>query len=109
MRAGRLRNKVLLQRPNAIRSDDGGVVDSWVTVAEVFANINPRKGGESTVNGGVLSRFDTTISIHATSCGVSPRWRVVCDGTIFNVVSVVNDMMFNRYITLECVSGLNDG
>lgn len=47
MRAGLLRHRVLIQTPTAVRGNEGGFKDSWDTLKEVWARIEPIDGDES--------------------------------------------------------------
>jgi SPP1 family predicted phage head-tail adaptor len=46
MRGGRLRKRVILQRPVETQGDTGGVTISWVDVATVWAGVEPLRGRE---------------------------------------------------------------
>lgn len=46
MRGGRLRKRVILQRPVETQGDTGGVTTAWVDVATVWAGVEPLRGRE---------------------------------------------------------------
>lgn len=98
-------------------STTGEPVRSWVTLATVWAGIEPLKVREVLLANTVMAEMDTRIRIRwapaLANLGTKTRarWTDV-DGRIeriYNVVSVVEPFTKRRELELLCKSGVNDG
>lgn len=93
MRAGELRDRVQIQRNDAVAGADsdalGDVPPRWATVAEVWANVTETGGSEDWQGGGV--RPDRTLSVSVRYFpGLGSRHRLLFGTRVLNIESVVN-------------------
>ncbi len=76
MRAGLLRDRVVLQSPSTAASTQSGAgVVTYGTLATVWANVRARSGGESLTAGAVTSQAAYDVEIRQRS-DVTPGMRV---------------------------------
>lgn len=89
MRAGRLKNRVIIQIPTKIKNAIGEWYDAWSDWANVWASIEPNSGktyyaglqANSVVEGKIVIRYRT---------GVQPTMRVKYGNRYFKILSVVH-------------------
>jgi SPP1 family predicted phage head-tail adaptor len=105
MQAGRLRHRVAIERPVSTRDDFGGVVESWQTVATVWAEIHPLSGREFLAAQSTQAGVTTRITIRHLP-GVTAAMRVNHDGTLYNIRAVLPDPTLVRHIALMCETGI---
>jgi len=105
MQAGRLRHRVAIERPVSTRDHFGGVVESWQTVATVWAEIHPLSGREFLAAQSTQSGVTTRITLRELP-GVTAAMRVNHDGTLYNIRAVLPDPTLKRHITLMCETGI---
>jgi SPP1 family predicted phage head-tail adaptor len=102
MRAGTLRNRVILQRPIEIRGAD--YADSqrtWQDVATVSAAVEPLSAREFFQNLEVQGELSARIRIRYMA-GVSAKWRVLFGSRIFEIQGVINPGEMNVELELLC-------
>lgn len=89
----RLRHRVALQSEVETADTYGGYSRSWQHIAYLWAEIIPLQGlqrdRESTSGGQVQASLTHKITLRYRE-GVSPAHRLVFDGRIFNIRSVIN-------------------
>lgn len=100
MRAGRLRKRVILQRPVETQGDTGGVTTTWVDVATVWAGVEPLRGREyesararnaETTHRLVLRHRDDILQ----------TWRIAFGGRIFRIDELLNIDERNREVQIR--------
>jgi SPP1 family predicted phage head-tail adaptor len=109
MRAGRLDRRVELQKPTASLASSGQDQISWVTVATVWAAVEPIRGRETFDAQKIASEVDVKILIRHRS-DVLPTWRVRLNDTvtspvtvrIFRIIDVVNPFDARSELQLMC-------
>ena len=114
MNAGGLRHRVTFQRAiDTQDADIGEPVRSWDTANGVtaWAAVEPIRGQEGDVAGGVESASDTRIRARysAALSAFTPKDRAVWDGKFYNVVEVRDIETRARELHFYCRSGLNAG
>lgn len=95
-----------------MQSDDiGEVVPEWEPVGTVWAKVEPLRGREALIDGGVRDEMDTRITARYSPqlAAVIPKGRATFAGTIYNIVSAAHVDMDHRTIEFLCKSGLNNG
>lgn len=102
MRAGKLRNQIVIQTVTESRDSLGGVSESWATYATVRASIEPLKGTEKFQDKTTLSEVDLKVRIRYLA-GVTTKMRILFGTRIFNIHSIINYNEMNRELTLYCV------
>lgn len=76
MQAGKLRHRVQLQAPIETRDDLGGVQSVWMTMDELWCNIEPLRGKEVFEAQSIEARLSHKITLRAIE-PIDPRWRLV--------------------------------
>ncbi|PHM49562.1 head-tail adaptor [Xenorhabdus sp. KK7.4] len=61
MRAGRLRHRITLRKNESTRDSLGGVINNWVDVATVWAEVKAISGRELVASGAVFSEATVRI------------------------------------------------
>lgn len=110
---GRMRHRVMLQQRSGALDAFGQPVNSWLDVAEIWADIRPVSGREQLrkfvpgweLTHTVLIRYDKRF-MPLSSLVV---WRLVFDNRIFSISSALNFDERKRVVILECIEGGPDG
>ena len=90
MRAGKIRERVALQETTQTQADDGGIVDSWATVATVWAEVDYEKGREFFTASQVAAEESLAIGIRKLD-GIVPKMRAVYRSKNFDIHAVLPD------------------
>jgi SPP1 family predicted phage head-tail adaptor len=109
--AGRLRHRVHLQEFTSTLDTDGANVESWIdSVGRLMpAEIVALSGRELIAAQSIQSRVSSRIRIRYLP-GVRAAMRIVHRATIYNIEAVIPDPdSGQRYMTLLCSSGVNEG
>lgn len=105
MRAGLLRQRVIIEQPITVQDSYGQETITWVTYAEVWAAVEPLTGGErySQADAQLLAEVDTRVRIRYRS-GVTHKMRVNWENEnrIFQIKAVINLETRDRQIHLLC-------
>lgn len=113
MRAGKLNQRVTVERPVETQGASGAMATTWVPVATVWGEVIPStmRARERIAANQTLASVDTTIRLRwsPTLDGINATWRLRLGSIIYNIVSAVNVEMANRQIEAMCVTGSNDG
>lgn len=107
MRAGRLRNKVAIQKVTETVDSFGSFTESWSTYSTVWAEIDPPKGREYFAAGQKQAEITTRIRIRYLS-GITPKMRVLFGSRIFKINSIVDPDERHIEQILMCVEEIND-
>jgi SPP1 family predicted phage head-tail adaptor len=98
---GTLNSRVLLQKRGTERDAAGQPVETWSTVAKVWANIRNRSGSEVIRADAVVSQVRASIRIRKRS-DVNAAMRVVSRGTVYQIHAVLPDEAWGDHIDLVC-------
>jgi len=101
MRAGNLRHKLEIQENTPTRNAVGEEVDSWTTVATVWASIEPLSGVELLNAQQVAAETTVRIGLRYRS-GVTAAHRIKFGARIFDINVVSNVGERNRELQLLC-------
>ncbi|WP_180297260.1 phage head closure protein [Snodgrassella alvi] len=109
--AGKLSKRGLLQRPEISKDSLGGIEKKWVDAGLVWANISYLSGHEFVKNGLDSASCTVSIQIRASklTADLTPEYRIIYKGNIFNIQAVLPDSIHNEVINLPCTTGLNEG
>ena len=104
MTAGKLRHRVQLQVPLEDRDDLGGVRTVWMTMDELWADIEPLKGKEVFEAASIEGRLSHRITLRAYA-GFDTRWRLVWpeQDRAFQVYSAKDVQERHRVTELLCM------
>lgn len=111
MRAGTLRHRLTVQRPESVRDATGGETITWVTVGTVWASIEPVSGRESQGVNQILAETDTRIVMRWSGLvdDLAPKWRLLHQTTAYDVQSVAHLAIGRREVHVNARSGKTDG
>jgi SPP1 family predicted phage head-tail adaptor len=88
MNAGKLNRRARLQAQKQVQDDAGQLVDTWVDVAPVWANISDISGREFLSADAVQNAAQTKITIRYRA-GVTPAMRVVHGSDTYSIEAVL--------------------
>lgn len=116
MLANRLRHRVHLQRPVHQQDPVTGLNSvSWVTATAngvamdaVPAEVLLGPGRELMAAGAKQAEVSARINLRWFP-GLSPDWRLLWDGRVFNILGYSSDVTGRREWRLQCVDGPSDG
>ena len=107
MRAGRLRQRVILQSKTEARDAYGAAIISWSDESVVWGAIEPLSGKEYLAQDSIQSEAKVRIVIRYYS-GVATTWRVKHGGLFYDIKDVMNLDTRNRQMTLMCSEGVTE-
>lgn len=116
--AGRYRQRVVIE--SAVDTQDsttGEPIRTWSELATVWAAVEPLKGRELLLDGGLRTEVDTRVLIRwapaLASLGTKARVRHSTvagrPDVLYNVISVVEAKLMRKELELLCKSGTNEG
>ena len=88
MRSGRLDRRLTLQRKTATENDYGEPVETWTTLATVWAEKIPVRGSERYAAMQTVAEVEERFKIRYRT-GLTPLDRVICDGITYDVQGVI--------------------
>jgi SPP1 family predicted phage head-tail adaptor len=112
MRAGVLRDRIVVEEAVPMQDATGEMVVTWVPRTIVWASIEPLTGreaillaaqGASQMNTRICMRWSYLLS------GMTSSWRLREGSTFYNIKSIINKDNANRELELMCQSGVNEG
>lgn len=101
IQAGKLSNRIDLQRNNGARNSKGELIDSWETYATVSAEILTGAGAERILGQQVSAVSNVMVRIRYYP-GVSPKHRAKFGDRTFDINNVDNVAQGNREMILAC-------
>lgn len=109
--AGKLDKRVLLQRPESSKGSLGGIDCKWTDVGWLWANLSYLSGREFLKNGLNAESCNVSVQVRKSklTAGISPEWRLVYQGKVFNIQAVLPDSVHAEVINLPCIEGMNAG
>lgn len=108
MGAGRMDKRVTLQAQTSTRNAIGEPVVAWADVATVWAAVEPLQGREFWAQQQVQSEVTTRVRIRYRA-GITPDMRVVHQGRVLNIASVIDPQERHDEMQLMCSEGVNNG
>ncbi|WP_338804504.1 phage head closure protein [Xenorhabdus griffiniae] len=112
MRAGALRQRVTIQKNEQSRSPSGGVINNWLNVAEVWAEVKYISGRELVASGRILSEATVRIWLRYRA-DITTTHRIIYQGDsihsqTFAIVAVIPDPK-RTHLELLCKGGVKYG
>lgn len=104
MRAGRLRHKITFERQSVTQDSFGGVPDTWTSLGDRFASVEPVRGMESEVQSGEISRTMVNIRVRYDSLTttITPKDRITWNGSIYDIHGIQNVWHRDRELLITC-------
>ena len=101
MNPGDLNQRVLIERFTSEPDEIGQPIEAWVTLATVWAAVEPQAGREFVAAGAGQSELTTKIRIRWRA-GITSRDRVTHDGKVYGIASVIDYRSARRELVLMC-------
>lgn len=97
MRAGSLNKRATFQRFTETADGAGGVTVAWSDFATVWAQYSPERAREKIQQGRIADNQAGALRVRSstTTRQVDPTFRVMLDGVLYNIRSVVNPDQHN--------------
>lgn len=108
MRAGLLRHRVVLQARIESQQPSGAVLEEWVRVAEVWAQVSPGKGTKRPEEAQIDAPQSTRVRIRYRP-GVDTSYRVVYQSQVYEIAGVIDWELRGIFMDLECTIFQSDG
>jgi SPP1 family predicted phage head-tail adaptor len=108
LRSGDLRRRVTVQQRTVSVDTFGQQAVSWSSFLECWADIQPSSGRELIAAQAQQSEVTHQVVIRYRS-GVLPAMRVLYQGRVFDIQSVIDVDTQHRRLALMCSEGLNQG
>ncbi len=105
MRAGELRHRLVVERPQRISDGAGGAAISWLEVATIWANVQPVSAGEHRTAGQRFEKTSHRITLRFRS-DVDATMRFVGNGRIFDIEAIINEAERDQWLVCFCVEGI---
>lgn len=106
MRAGRLNQRITIERVTETRGASGGITRAWATFATVWGRVMPLRGREFYAAQAVQAETDVKVEIRTLE-GITEKMRAVVAGQVYDIRAV---LVLDRYRTeLVCKAGANNG
>ena len=101
MNIGSLNRRVSIERPASAQGPDGAPVQTWESVAQVWANIRHLSGREVLKDDRDVSIVRASIRIRYRT-GLDAGMRVVAGSTVYKVNAVLPDEVKREHVDLVC-------
>jgi len=111
MRAGRLRNRVIIEQLVAGSPDvdgPGEPDETWTEFATVWGSIEPMSGKALTASEQQMSEVDVQIRIRYLA-GITAKMRARFGTINYEIKSIINYNQINRELLLLCATGVSNG
>ena len=101
MNPGQLTERVTLQRQQQGQDELGQLYNIWLTLGTAWASVEPLVGREYFAAGSVQSEVTTKIRMRYRP-GVTSSDRLIHEGKVYGIQSVINYKSANRDLVLMC-------
>ncbi len=98
---GAMRHRLSLESASRATDGGGGVTETWTTMAEVWASLDPATGDELVAGEAVRGRISHTIHIRHRS-GIVPAMRFRLATRIFDILAVIDIGERRRLLRCLC-------
>lgn len=112
---GRLDKRVTIQRRSATKDSYGQEIDSWTTIAQVWAQVKPLGGRERMRTAAMVveSILTHTVTVRFSESLMPPleadAWRILYGSRILNISSSRDVDEGKRFIEFDCTEGSING
>ena len=101
MIAGRLDQRVTIERLTYVEDPMGGGIETWAPLATVWAAVEPLNGREFFAASTTLSETTTRIRIRYRA-GLTVVDRINHGGTLYDIQAIINPRSGDRELVLMC-------
>ena len=101
MKAGKLDQRVTLERQSRVLGPLGQPVNAWAPLMTVWAAVEPLVGREYLAAQAAQSEVTARVTMRYRR-GITAQDRVIHEGTIYNIVSVIDVRSQGRELVLMC-------
>ena len=101
LRAGKLRNKLIIESQSIANDAYGAPARTWSTFATVWGSVNPFTGREWFESGKVSSEVSTKITIRYLA-NITAQMRVKFGTRIYNIIAILKLDELNKEMHLMC-------
>ena len=101
MQAGKLDQRVTLEQLVTIGDSWGGTVEAWAPLMTVWAEVSPLVGREYLAAQAAQSEVTARVTMRYRR-GITAQDRVIHDGTIYGIESLVDVRSGHRELVLMC-------
>lgn len=110
MRAGKLRHRVIIQKPGYAQDPDTGeMLPGWQNVVTVWAAVEPLSAREFIAAQAGQSEITARVKIRYRA-GITAGMRLLHKGQAYNIHGVLPDLDSGiEHLTLPVSQGVNDG
>lgn len=108
VRAGDFNRRVTIQSRSTTKDSFGEAQQTWSTVITCWARIEPLSGRELVLAQAINAEVTHLVEIFYRPT-VTAAMRVVYQGRVFNIVSVIDPDTAHISLELLCSEGLNQG
>lgn len=110
MRSGKLRHRVVIEKPGQTQDPaTGEMMPGWAPVATVWAAIEPLSAREFIAAQAGQSEITARVTIRYRP-GIDATMRIIHRGRVYNIHGVLPDPKSGfHYLTLPVSMGVNDG
>lgn len=115
LKRGELRHRIRFEENAYLRDTSGNVIQDeqtgetsrqWTLVREAWAKIAPSSGREFIAAQAVQSKVVARITVEYQQ--VDPSWRIVHNGTVYNIEAVLTDADSGlEYLSMPVSTGVN--
>lgn len=101
IKAGDLRNRIQIMRPESIIDEYGATTKGYVLFATVWANVRHLSGSETIKGDAVAAKVKASIRIRYRN-DLTDAMQVACDGQTYQIKAVVPDVSRRVFTDLAC-------
>lgn len=112
---GRLDKRITIQRRSSTKDSYGQEIDSWTTIAQVWAQVKPMGGRERMRTAAMVveSILTHTVTVRYSDSLMPPleadAWRILYGSRILNISSSRDVEEDKRFIEFDCTEGSING
>lgn len=105
MQAGKLDQRITIQRFAETADGAGGITTAWSDIMTVWANAKAKAGRESLLEGRMAATFVTVFTIRQLS-ELTDVDRIVWQGVTYNIRGILRESPRDQYLRVEAERGV---
>jgi SPP1 family predicted phage head-tail adaptor len=100
--AGKYRHPVIIQKLQTGQDSYGESTENWIDVIKVRAGVYPLSGREYLHTYNIPSDLSHKVQMRYVSTEITPDMRVMFNGRVFRIISVINFQEMNKELEFMC-------